>query len=61
MHENIHRYKILNPAAVTKEPDPKKAAAAILENTGLDADLYRLGHTKACHLRSCVFCFISDF
>ncbi|CAH1100618.1 unnamed protein product [Psylliodes chrysocephalus] len=40
------RYKILNPAAVTKESDPKKCAALILDASGLDAELYRLGHTK---------------
>ncbi|XP_068914293.1 myosin heavy chain, muscle isoform X11 [Tenebrio molitor] len=40
------RYKILNPVAVTKEPDPQKCAGFILEATGLDSDLYRLGHTK---------------
>ncbi|XP_050457085.1 myosin heavy chain, muscle isoform X21 [Cataglyphis hispanica] len=40
------RYKILAPAAVDKAKDPKSAASAILESTGLDADLYRLGHTK---------------
>ncbi|CAG9830708.1 unnamed protein product [Diabrotica balteata] len=40
------RYKILNPAAVSKESDPKKCAALILDASGLDAELYRLGHTK---------------
>lgn len=36
------------PAAVDKcGGDPKKAAAAILEGSGLDPDQYRLGHTKA--------------
>ncbi|XP_035730491.1 myosin heavy chain, muscle isoform X45 [Vespa mandarinia] len=41
------RYKILAPAAVDKcGGDPKKAAAAILEGSGLDPDQYRLGHTK---------------
>ncbi|XP_024080480.1 myosin heavy chain, muscle isoform X21 [Cimex lectularius] len=40
------RYKILNPAAVEKEPDQKKAAGHVLESTGLDPDMYRLGHTK---------------
>ncbi|XP_034947007.1 myosin heavy chain, muscle isoform X12 [Chelonus insularis] len=41
------RYKILAPAAVdATDGDPKKAAAAILENSGLDPDQYRLGHTK---------------
>lgn len=41
-------YKILNPAAVDKESDLKKAAQLILDATGLDAETYRLGHTKAC-------------
>jgi hypothetical protein len=41
------RYKILAPAAVDKAKEPKDAAAAVLESTGLDADMYRLGHTKA--------------
>ncbi|XP_043518701.1 myosin heavy chain, muscle isoform X2 [Frieseomelitta varia] len=41
------RYKILAPQAVEKVGnDPKKAAAAILEASGLEADQYRLGHTK---------------
>ncbi|BES95426.1 Myosin heavy chain [Nesidiocoris tenuis] len=40
------RYKILNPAAVDKEPDIIKAAGLVLESTGLDPDQYRLGHTK---------------
>jgi len=41
------RYKILAPAAVDKAKEPKDAAAAVLESTGLDPDMYRLGHTKA--------------
>ncbi|KAL0119510.1 hypothetical protein PUN28_007766 [Cardiocondyla obscurior] len=40
------RYKILAPAACDKAKEPKDAAAAILDSTGLDADMYRLGHTK---------------
>ncbi|XP_057653589.1 myosin heavy chain, muscle isoform X44 [Diorhabda carinulata] len=40
------RYKILNPAGVSKESDPKKCAAVILDATGLDSESYRLGHTK---------------
>lgn len=43
-----YSYKILNPAAVEKEKDPQKAAQHILDAAGLDADLFRLGHTKAC-------------
>uniref|UniRef100_A0A0A9WS97 Myosin heavy chain, muscle n=2 Tax=Lygus hesperus TaxID=30085 RepID=A0A0A9WS97_LYGHE len=42
------RYKILNPAAVDRESDILKAAGLVLESTGLDPDMYRLGHTKAC-------------
>lgn len=41
-------YKILNPAAVSKQSDPKKCAEVILDSSGLDSELYRLGHTKAC-------------
>mgnify|MGYP005983942811 CR=1 FL=1 len=44
----LFSYKILNPSAVDKESDPKKSAGLVLESTGLDPDLYRLGHTKAC-------------
>ncbi|XP_014480421.1 PREDICTED: myosin heavy chain, muscle isoform X3 [Dinoponera quadriceps] len=40
------RYKILAPAAVDKSKEPKDAAAAILDASGLEADMYRLGHTK---------------
>lgn len=43
-----YRYKILAPAAVdAAASDPKKAAGAVLEASGLDVDQYRLGHTKA--------------
>ncbi|XP_023023733.1 myosin heavy chain isoform X48 [Leptinotarsa decemlineata] len=40
------RYKILNPAGVSKESDPKKCGQIILDASGLDSELYRLGHTK---------------
>ncbi|CAH0564841.1 unnamed protein product [Brassicogethes aeneus] len=40
------RYQILNPAAVAKESDPKKCADLILQASGLDQELFRLGHTK---------------
>lgn len=40
-------YKILNPAGVEKSADEKGAADAVMQATGLDADLFRLGHTKA--------------
>ncbi|CAG9865468.1 unnamed protein product [Phyllotreta striolata] len=35
-------YKILNPAGVAKESDPKKCAAVILDASGLDAELYKI-------------------
>lgn len=38
---------ILDPAQMTKEKDPKKAAGKCLETVGLDPDMYRIGHTKA--------------
>uniref|UniRef100_T1GWF3 Myosin motor domain-containing protein n=1 Tax=Megaselia scalaris TaxID=36166 RepID=T1GWF3_MEGSC len=41
------RYMILDPAQMTKEKDPKKAAGKCLESVGLDPDMYRIGHTKA--------------
>ncbi|KAI4456287.1 myosin heavy chain non-muscle [Holotrichia oblita] len=47
-------YKILNPGPVSKEKDPQKAAAIILDAAALDAELYRLGHTKACPPKSCI-------
>lgn len=55
----LSSYKILNPAAVAKESDEKKCAAHILDNTGLDPENYRLGHTKACSPYKLVwtFCF----
>lgn len=45
---SAYRYKILAPQAVEQSGgDPKKAASAILDASGLDPDQYRLGHTKA--------------
>lgn len=41
------RYKILNPKAVCDVADEKKCAELILDASGLDADLFRLGKTKA--------------
>lgn len=38
---------ILAPATMTKEKDPKEAARKCLEEVGLSADSYRIGHTKA--------------
>lgn len=40
-------YKILAPAIMEKEADPKTAAAKCLEEVGLDPESYRIGHTKA--------------
>ena len=40
-------YKILNPKAVEGEKDPQKCAQVILDAIGLEAELYRLGNTKA--------------
>uniref|UniRef100_A0A1A9UDS4 Uncharacterized protein n=1 Tax=Glossina austeni TaxID=7395 RepID=A0A1A9UDS4_GLOAU len=40
-------YMILAPAIMAAEKQPKKAAEKCLESVGLDADLYRIGHTKA--------------
>lgn len=55
-------YKILNPTAVSKQPDPKKCAELILDASGLDSDLFRLGHTKACfNLISYHVCHVFEF
>ncbi|XP_045477198.1 myosin heavy chain, muscle isoform X17 [Harmonia axyridis] len=40
------RYMILAPATMAKEKDPKEAASKCLKEVGLDADSYRIGHTK---------------
>lgn len=40
-------YKILNPKQAEAQTDPKKCAEVILDAAGLDADLFRLGNTKA--------------
>lgn len=43
-------YKILDPKGVEALKDskePKKTASAILDSVHLDAELYRLGNTKA--------------
>lgn len=40
-------YQILAPAQMQQEKDVKKAAGVCLEVVGLDAELYRLGNTKA--------------
>lgn len=43
----ISSYKILAPAIMDAEPNPKIATQKCLENTTLDPDFYRIGHTKA--------------
>jgi hypothetical protein len=42
------RYNILDPKKVKGVEDLKTAAGMLLEAGGLDADLFRLGHTKVC-------------
>jgi hypothetical protein len=43
----IYSYKILAPAIVDNEPNPKNATTQLLETTTLDPDMYRCGHNKA--------------
>lgn len=43
----VFSYQILAPAIMQSEKDVKKASGACLETTGLDPEMYRLGHTKA--------------
>lgn len=45
-----YSYQILNPKGIKGMEDPKKASKVLIESTELDADLYRLGNTKACYL-----------
>lgn len=40
-------YLILNPGGVAGVADLKKAAEIILVSTGLEAETYRIGNTKA--------------
>ncbi|XP_059220757.1 myosin heavy chain, muscle isoform X11 [Stomoxys calcitrans] len=40
------RYQIINPAGILTASDLKKQSQIILESTPLDADMYRIGHTK---------------
>ncbi|XP_022228103.2 myosin heavy chain, muscle isoform X19 [Drosophila obscura] len=40
------RYQILNPAGIVGVEDAKKCGSILLESTGLDPDMYRIGHTK---------------
>lgn len=46
----MNSYKILAPKIADQHKDPAKASGAILETTGLDQELYRLGKTKACKM-----------
>ena len=47
------RYKILAPTEADKAgDDPKKVAQVILDSVNLDAEQYRMGHTKACNSSS---------
>lgn len=55
----ISSYKILAPAIMDAEPNPKIATQKCLENTTLDPDFYRIGHTKA--RKKIIFPFISMF
>lgn len=41
-------YNILCPKILATISDPKKSAAEIVNSVSLEADLYRLGNTKAC-------------
>jgi myosin heavy subunit len=43
----MHRYIILAPNAMKAEKEEKKCAQACFDAIELDADKYRLGHTKA--------------
>lgn len=47
VNENPFSYQILAPGPMGLEKDGKKCAGICLETTGLDPELYRLGHTKA--------------
>lgn len=45
--EFVQRYSILAPNACTQHAsDPKKATQKIIEEVKLDAELFRIGHTK---------------
>lgn len=43
----MHSYQILNPKGIVGMEDPKKCTKILIESTGLNEDLYRLGNTKA--------------
>lgn len=52
-----HSYKILAPAAMDACKEPKEACSKCLEVVGLEAELYRIGHTKARILFITIFVF----
>ena len=43
----VFRYNILAAAAVANAKNDKAAAKSLFEIVGLEAEKYRLGHTKA--------------
>ena len=43
----VFRYNILASAAVANAKNDKAAAKSLFEIVGLEAEKYRLGHTKA--------------
>lgn len=54
------RYKILNPKAIVGVEDEKKVAEIILDASALEADLFRLGKTKAWSSINYYFCFLNQ-
>jgi hypothetical protein len=53
----IRSYKILAPAEMDAEPNPKIATEKCLASTTLDPDFYRIGHTKASDFMKFIFMF----
>jgi hypothetical protein len=50
LSHTVISYKLLNPKGVNELKDskePKKTAQCIVDAVSLDAELYRLGNTKA--------------
>lgn len=43
---HFYRYKILASSEMAAIPDNKEAAQVCFDKSGLDPELYRLGHTK---------------
>lgn len=44
----FNRYNILAPKAAAAAEDDKKACQVLLDAISLEAEKYRMGHTKAC-------------